>query len=523
MKRMLTNPRLSSLEVFASALLVTLGVGAQAGCSTEVIYAGAGGSGGGTGGAGGASSTSSSGVGGISTTSSSGNVSSSGAVTSSSSSGFIPGTGDCIDPQPVIVDGIDVGVDVCAGGELLRREAIPCPVGMPDPNACCGACPEGTICDMGGELACTCVPKCVQDADCMMGQLCLCGPQGGRCITSQCKTAGDCMAGQQCTSFDPTQGCLYLQFACTTPADTCAGDKDCQAQVPFSFCTMQADGHRMCQPGGCAIGRPFLVDGEARTANLEARGDWCENCEEPNVVGLDERIRNELAAAWEHTARMEHASIAAFARFSLELLSLGAPSDLVMRTNAALVDETNHARMAFKLASVYRDKPLGPGRLLMAGALEEGDDLTSFLRRVIREGCVGETVAAVEAGEAAARANDPVIRKALETIAADESTHAELAWRTVKWALDTFGADVRDAIAEEMARIQDELGAVYETRRSAWDETLLDYGVVTTNVRGGIRRAVLKDVVLPCLGAIGEATPRPYSIIPHTRSADAVS
>lgn len=265
---------------------------------------------------------------------------------------------------------------------------------------------------------------------------------------------------------------------------------------------MQPDGHRMCQTGGCAIGRPFLVDGEARTAKIEGRSDWAENSETPNIVGLDERIRDELAKAWEHTARMEHASIAAFARFSLELLSLGAPSELVMRTNAAMVDETNHTRMAFQLAGVYRGKPLGPGRLSMDGALDEGDDLSSFVRRVIREGCVGETVAAVEAGEAAARANDPVIRRALETIAADESTHAELAWRTVKWALDTFGADVRETIRDEMERIQDELGGAYEMRRSAWDEALLDHGVITTNVRGSMRRAVLKDVVLPCLGAL---------------------
>ena len=103
-------------------------------------------------------------------------------------------------------------------------------------------------------------------------------------------------------------------------------------------------------------------------------------------------------------------------------------------------------------------------------------------------------------------------REALETIAADESTHAELAWRTVKWALDTFGADVRETIRDEMARIQDELGGAYEMRRSAWDETLLDHGVITTNVRGSMRRAVLKDVVLPCLGALGTAQPPRSSV-----------
>lgn len=265
---------------------------------------------------------------------------------------------------------------------------------------------------------------------------------------------------------------------------------------------MQADGHRECQGGGCAIGRPFLIDGEARTANIETREDWCENTSLTNIADLPLNLRNELAEAWEHTARMEHASIAAFARFALELLSLGAPSELIMRTNAAMVDETNHARLAFALAGAYRGKPVGPGRLAMDGAMDEGDDLASILRRVIREGCVGETVAAVEAGEGAARSRNETVRTTLETISADESMHAELAWKTVLWAQNTFGETARAVIREEIARLADELGTVQENRRTKHDETLLDHGVVTANVRAQIRRATLKSVVLPCLQMI---------------------
>ncbi len=64
----------------------------------------------------------------------------------------------------------------------------------------------------------------------------------------------------------------------------------------------------------------------------------------------------------------------------------------------------------------------------------------------LKEGCIGETVAAVIAAEQLARATDPAVRAALAGIAADEARHAELAWRTVAWAMDTGGPAVREAV-----------------------------------------------------------------------------
>ena len=68
----------------------------------------------------------------------------------------------------------------------------------------------------------------------------------------------------------------------------------------------------------------------------------------------------------------------------------------------------------------------------------------------MREGCVGETVAAVVASEQLARATDPAVRAALARIAADEARHAELAWRTVSWAVKVGGPDVRAAVEEAL-------------------------------------------------------------------------
>jgi len=503
--RTLLRPRLASIDTFAGALLVALGVQLQAGCGGNVTVEGTAGTGAeGGGGSGGAGSSSTNGTGAGNATSSTGTT---GTTTSSSSNvgGAGGGSGDCVNPMPYLVNGKDVGIDVCAGGQLRRRAAIECPTNYPDTNPCCGECPAGTVCDDGGEWACSCVAACTSDSQCAPDQLCLCGEAAGMCTSASCKTGADCGTGGECTSWDPTMGCYYIQFACTTPNDTCGGDLDCSA-APNSYCTVQPDGHRECVQGGCAIGRPFLVEGEARTAPLARRNDWCQADLSPSLLGMNDAVRDELATAWEHAARMEHASIAAFARFSLQLLSLGAPAGLIERTNSALVDETRHARAAFALASAYRGRRLGPGPLSADGALDGGNDVASIVRLVIREGCAGETIAAVEAGEAEANAKDPVVRALLAGIANDESEHAELAWRTVRWALATFGGEVQLAIRSEIAILQAELhGARHDARpRSSRDEVLLHHGVVTSELRQAMREVVLRRAVLPCLKALVE-------------------
>lgn len=164
----------------------------------------------------------------------------------------------------------------------------------------------------------------------------------------------------------------------------------------------------------------------------------------PDCTGLSGADRAVVAECWLEAALMEHASIAAFARFALELVSLAAPPELVLETAQALNDETEHAQICFALASAFADEPLGPG------ALEVGDSVgkcaaLDIFDRTFREGCVGETVAAVLAAEAGAGATDPVVRDVLTKIHRDESRHAILAWRTVQWMLRGALVSIDDA------------------------------------------------------------------------------
>jgi hypothetical protein len=254
------------------------------------------------------------------------------------------------------------------------------------------------------------------------------------------------------------------------------------------------DGHRTCVQAGCAIGRPFLVGGSERLAQPAARADWCADIA-IDCDALAPELRSALAQRWTKIALMEHASIAAFARFSLQLLSLGAGPELLSQTHAAMADETEHARIAFALASAYAGRPIGPGPLSLEGALEGAQDLETVLRLTVREGCIGETVAAIEAEEASRHAQDETLRAVLARIAADEKRHAELAWRFAAWALDAADGALDHVLGEE-------LRAAPVRSVPVQDAALLAHGVVSEGLRAEIRREALSQVVTPCARAL---------------------
>ncbi len=247
---------------------------------------------------------------------------------------------------------------------------------------------------------------------------------------------------------------------------------------------------------GSCCGRPFLVEGEARQASVVERGDWCAaaTCDALDLPGYVSRW---VADAWLADARLEHASIAAFARFTLQLLALGAPPDLIASSQQAATDELVHARACFALASRYAGVSLGPGPLAVERVLD-ADSIEEIAIAATLEGCVGETVAAMLAEEQLRVARDPEAIQALRRIAVDEAAHAELSWRFVAWAIQKGGNSVRTAVAHAMDR---ELQSVYVPSVSdlQLDAAVLHHhGRLTPSEQAAVRRRALEDVVRPC-------------------------
>jgi hypothetical protein len=267
------------------------------------------------------------------------------------------------------------------------------------------------------------------------------------------------------------------------------------------MCQVDAStGVRSCVGAGCAIGRPFLVDNVARVAAVAARADWLDADLRPDVEQLAPDLRERLTSEWTRAAQLEHASIAAFSRFLLELLAFGAPSELVAETVQAIEDERRHARLCFSLASAFAGESLGPDALDVEGALP-APSLERTLGTALLEGCIGETVAALEASELASHCRDPLLRDVLEGIAADERRHAELAWKFAHWALCRDRGLIR-LLEVALVAVQDEILEYDPLTSGPRAHALARAGVMPEPLRAAIRDAALRQIVEPGLSGM---------------------
>ena len=234
--------------------------------------------------------------------------------------------------------------------------------------------------------------------------------------------------------------------------------------------------------------------GHATTAPLARRGDWLAQLGAA-VPGCSASEREALARSWRTAALGEHASVAAFARFVLDLLALGAPPELLIAAQHALAEEVTHARLCFALAARYGDEPHGPGPLAPGGEPTSRDAVDIACSAVI-EGCVGETVSATEVAIARDATSDPVVRGVFARIAEDEQRHAALAWRFVRWALAQW-PELRDPVARAFATA---LASPIVPDDGAPD--LREHGRLGGRERAAIARAVRDEVIAPSASSL---------------------
>ena len=214
--------------------------------------------------------------------------------------------------------------------------------------------------------------------------------------------------------------------------------------------------------------------------------------------GLPPAARRAIVEHWTRAAQMEHASVAAFSRFSLQLLAVGAPPSLIEDAHRAALDEIKHAELCFSLAATYAGHGIGPGPLPVDERALSAWDLQSIAVGTVEEGCVGETIAALEAQTSAELAQDEAVRAVQLRIYEDESRHAELAWRFVRWAAELGGTPLRtalrDAFERTIARFEEatRLESIHERRLEA-------HGILSERRKHALRAQIMKEVIRPAL------------------------
>lgn len=207
----------------------------------------------------------------------------------------------------------------------------------------------------------------------------------------------------------------------------CSSEKDC-TDGENTWCMKSGDASTgKCYPQP-REGRPLAVDGELHVAPLAGEGS-----------GELARLR---AAAQD-----EHASVAAFARTIAELMALGAPLSLLAETQLAMSDEIRHTERTLDVIEQLTGERPAFGALPEATApLARGE--AGFFRDVLIGGAIGETLAAAAAqARLDARPSDLD-----EMILADESRHAALAFKTLRW-LSARNPSLIAIVTEERAKL----------------------------------------------------------------------
>lgn len=214
-------------------------------------------------------------------------------------------------------------------------------------------------------------------------------------------------------------------------------------------------------------------------------------------VTVAARVRD----AWLRIALAEHASVASFSRFSMQLMALGAPPGLIAEAHRAALDEIVHARVCFALASAYGGEDFGPGPFSLEGHVLGEDSVEAIVSSTVEEGCVGETVSAAIVGECARAAREPLVARALTAIAEDEARHSQFAWACLGWALEAFGAKARTSAESAFERafgaFRQRAEAACAAQGAETQAVLAAHGHLGRAICGRIELRVIAEVLEP--------------------------
>jgi hypothetical protein len=195
------------------------------------------------------------------------------------------------------------------------------------------------------------------------------------------------------------------------------------------------------------------------------------------------------------------------------MMSFGAPADLLLETQEAAADEVRHARRALEIASALSGIQLTFGELPVE-ALNLNVTRAQLIEGLIREACFSETLGVGEVIEAARLCAEPQIRAHLLEVAEDESRHANLAWRSLSWLIESAPASERVALTDLVTDVFSSLITMFTQERERQSTSDLEMEIKALNGVGILspaqafeaRLRTYQEVILPCLNQLWALT-----------------
>ena len=262
-------------------------------------------------------------------------------------------------------------------------------------------------------------------------------------------------------------------------------------------------------------GRPFIVKNSSRSTisviknqgSKDVTNKW--ELEIGNINLRNKSYNLDVGDQFLKQAEGEHASVASFARHTLQLLTMGAPAELLTASQKASIDEIKHAKMCYGLAGNFLRSRVEAGVLDVEESLEFSTH-KDIIQSVITEGCIGETLSAIQMKVGSQSAKQSVVKQILEEIAIDESKHAQLAWNTIQWAIerypelqsfikDIFSNILEKGLEQEALDYDEPREFVSECDQEDKNRFLRHHGILNGKAKTQVEKVGIQDIVEPIL------------------------
>jgi hypothetical protein len=228
---------------------------------------------------------------------------------------------------------------------------------------------------------------------------------------------------------------------------------------------------------------------------------------------LPDDLRRTIGALWRERTTAEHRSIGIFSLFTLDLLGVGAPAEVLSHACRAALDEVRHAELFAKLARLYTGEDVTPPPGIPP--LPEDPDVPlreQVAREALYLSAFAETYSAVLLSELHARAKDPVVKDVLGIVVADEIHHARLGWSILATMVASGGDEAAATLARDVVPTMDGLSrAMFGDPRALpapavqGDDRALAaaHGYISAREEHALFCAAMTEVWIPGLARLG--------------------